>query len=140
MQALADLPHLKSLLLIECKDITGLLESAPELPQIESLVIQQCVNLDCNDLKHLRRIPNVKYIDLVCKTGTMNDTAIEHLSHLEHLETLALRIPWKDVTDVGLSKLASMKSLKKVIVLRWQSTPEQINRLQKAVPHCTLLY
>ncbi len=140
MEALADLPQLKDLIVGDCGPIAVLLKSMPVLPHVESCVVQNCPGFCSDDLRSLKRLPALKYLDLCCKTGTIDDTAMEQLSQMENLETLALRIPWNDVTDAGLAKLTTMKSLKKVIVLRHQSTPEQISRLQKAVPNCILSY
>jgi hypothetical protein len=140
MEALADLPQLHDLFIGDCGHIAVFMKSMPVLPHLESCVVQNCPGLCSDDLRCLKRLPAIKYLDLVCKTGAIDDTAMEHLSQLENLETLALRIPWKDVTDAGLEKLTTMKSLKKVIVLRHQCTPEQISRLQQAVPNCLLIY
>ena len=140
MEALADLPKLTHLDLQDCKVTAELLRSLPQLPPLESLTLARCTNYDSDDLRCLQRLPNLKDIDFVCETGSLNDAALEHLSQLQHLESIALRTPWKDVTDEGMAKLSRLKSLKKIYLWKIQCTPEQISRLQKAVPNCTLIY
>ena len=140
MGTLSDLPRLKSLSLGDCKPTATLLGSMPELPKLEDLVIQNCTGFGGDDLSCLERLPGLRNLDLLSRTGALNDTAFEHMSRLEHLETLALRMSWTDVTDAGLEKLSQLKSLKNIYLWRIQCTSEQISRLQKAVPNCTVVY
>ena len=138
LESLAALSKLGSLIICDGKYTNEVLEALPVLPSLESLVIQDCTGFIDDDLRHLLRLPNLKYIDILNKRSTLGDIALEYLSKLDRLETLALRTPWKDVTDEGLAKLAAMKSLKTIIVLRFQCSLDQIQRLQKALPNCTI--
>ena len=138
LESLTDLSNLNSLFIGDCKHTDEVLEALPELPLLESLVIQDCKGFVDDDLRHLQRLPNLKYLDVVCSTSSLGDVALEHLSQLNRLETLALRTPWKDVTDEGLAKLAGMKSLKQMYVLGHQCSPSQLQRLRKALPNCAI--
>ena len=97
-----------------------------------------CANFDDDDLRHLLRLPNVKHLGIVDDTSELGDIALEYISHLSQLETLGLRTSWTDVTDEGLAKLAAIKSLKQIHVLGRKCSPNQLQRLQKALPNCTI--
>ncbi len=140
MEALAEFPKLTHLDLQDCTVTSELLQSLPQLPKLQSLTLARCTNYDSDDLRCLQRLPDLKDIDLVCETGSLNDAALEHLSQLQHLESIALRTPWKDVTEEGMAKLSRLKSLQKIYLWKIQCSPGQIGRLQKAVPNCTLIY
>ncbi|MEK6261791.1 MAG: hypothetical protein AABP62_24600 [Planctomycetota bacterium] len=138
LESLTALSKLNSLFVANSNNADEVLGALPELPLVESFVIQDCVGFVDEDLRHLQRLPRLKYLDIVCRNASLGDTALEHLSHLDRLKTLALRTPWKNVTDEGLAKLAAMTSLKTIMVLGFQCSPGQLQRLQKALPNCTI--
>ncbi len=138
LESLTVLSKLNSLFIANSKYTDEVLGALPELPSVESFTVQDCVGFVDDDWRHLHRLPRLKYLDIVCRKALLGDVALEHLSQLHRLETLALRTPWKDVTDEGLAKLAAMKSLKTIMVLGFQCSPGQLQRLQKALPNCTI--
>ncbi len=143
MEALGELPRLKQLNFEDCTVTAELLASMPVLLTVESFSMTFCSNYDSDDLRHLKQMPALKEFCVTSKYRApeeLDDRALEHLSQLKNLETLCIRTSWTDVTDAGLAKLGALKSLKTVIVWEIQCTPEQISRLQKAVPNCTLIY
>ncbi len=138
LESLTSLSKLNSLFIGDCVSTGGVLEGLPELPSLQSLVIADCTGFVDDDLRHLLRLPNLNYLDIVCRKASLGDVALEHLSQLDRLETLALRTPWTDVTDEGLAKLAALKSLEQIYVMGDQCSPSQLQRLRKALPNCSI--
>lgn len=138
LDSLTALPKLKWLVVSDCRSTTEVLAAMPELPQLERLTIQSCMGFVDDDLKHLQRLRNLKFIDIVGQTP-LGDAALEHLSQLIHLEELALRSPCQSVTQDGMRALSRMKSLKELIVLGFQWTPEQLKLLRDQLPNCTIM-
>ena len=139
IESLAELPRLKTLFLGDCTVTGELLRSLPELPILECLNLQHCTQFNNDDLQHVGRLKQLQSIHISCADITINDTGIEHMSPLKHLKTLSLCCPWGDVTDAGLAKLATMRSLQEIHIRRFYSTPEQIDRLKRAVPKCQVI-
>ncbi len=143
MEALVHLPRLTQLNFQDCTVTAELLASLPVLLTVESFSMTHCSNFDNDDLRHLKQLPSLKYFDVTSHyqgPEKLDDRAFDNLSQLKNLETLCVRTSWTEVTDAGLVKLGALKSLKTVIVWKIQCTPQQISRLQKAVPNCTLIY
>lgn len=138
LQSLTALSKLNHLYFMDCQYTDDLWEALPDLPSLESLFVQNCTGFVDDDLRCLHRLPNLKILLVDGTTSPVGDVALTHLTQLNRLETLALCIPWPDVTDEGLAKLAAMKSLKQIIVRGHQCSPDQLQRLGKALPNCSI--
>ena len=138
LESLTALSSLNLLVIGNCKNTGEVLEALPVLPSLEALTFQNCVGFVDDDWQCLHRLPNLKWLYFKGKTSSLGDVALEHVSQLNRLEALTLWAPWNDVTDEGLAKLASMKSLKQIIILGHQCSLDQIQRLQKALPNCVI--
>ena len=125
LDSLPSLPRLKSLLIDGSRQTDQILKSLPEISTIEELVVQNCTGFADDDLAHLRRFPNLKYLDLV-RCGPINDKGLKHLCQLNHLETLAIRKSSGRFTNEGLESLKELPHLKEIIVLQGDFTAEQI--------------
>ena len=138
LESLNALSKLKLLFIADCKYTDEILKALPELPSLETLTFYNSTGFVDEDFHYLNRNPNLKTLAILCSTSSLGDVALEHVSQLKGLERLALLTPWTDVTDAGLAKLTTMKSLKQIIVSGAQCSPGQLQRLQKALPNCVI--
>ena len=80
--------------------------------------------------RHFRR---VRCIILV---GTATDNGLEHLKQLTKLEVLSLKDT--QITDAGLIHLEELSNLERLDFEGTQVTDEGVEKLQKALPNCTI--
>ncbi len=134
LDALTSLPKLKSLFFGNCPHANELLKSLPNLPLMETLVIQDCHGFTDDDLELLHRLPNLKYLDIV-KSSPVSDAGLIHLSQLENLETLAVRKSSGEISDRGLRALQQLKKLKELFLISGDLTPAQLQSLNQLLPN-----
>lgn len=90
------------------------------------------------DLVHLESLENIRHLALNCPKVT--DDGLKHLRQCRHLVELSIGNN-KNITDDGLMNLAVLKELSQ-LRLEWlpNVTDEGRERLQRALPHCTIRY
>ena len=90
-------------------------------------------NVSDAGLEHLKRLKDLRTLDLRAVSGGISDAGVEKLRGLVRLESLNLYK--SDVTDAGLEHLKGMKKLERVFLQETQVTDAGIEKLKKTFPN-----
>ncbi len=133
VQAMADLPSTKYLLLAENDVDDQILERIAPLPKLEELHLSNSKVTDLG-FRELRKFRRLRW--LVADRTLITDEALAELTSLP-LEELNLRET--RVTDAGILSLAKLTRLKKLDVRRTAVTAAGVARLRAALPNCWIM-
>jgi formylglycine-generating enzyme required for sulfatase activity/serine/threonine protein kinase len=134
LDAIQELPALKSLHLSETQVDDAGLSQLKHLPQLEYLSLGKTKITDAG-LANLRELTKLQTLWL-SDTG-VSDAGLAHLSGLSLLEQINLR--GSKVTDSGLSHLQGLKKLKVLDLQRTQVTKAGADNLDKILRSCRIL-
>lgn len=113
-----------------------LLDIAAELPQLAVLQITNTPVSDAGLGKSKSLAKNLVMLAFVGSTG-LGDDGLAGLTGLNNLEILSLE--GASVTDAGLVHLEKLPKLRRLNLNRTAVTPAGIERLQQALPNCTIV-
>jgi hypothetical protein len=94
----------------------------------------QKLSISDDGLKHLQTLVSLE--DLNLDGSQVGDRGLAYLESLTNLETLCLSDT--NVTDAGLTHLKSLTKLRQLAVYRTEVTAKGIDKLQQALPNCTI--
>jgi hypothetical protein len=93
----------------------------------EGLCLKDCV-------AQLRHLPHLRKLSIA--NDNLNDSVLQHLGPLDQLREFA--IYKADVTDAGLEHLKGLSQLQTLILQETKVTAEGVQKLQQALPNCTI--
>lgn len=130
-----DLTELEFLILhFAAVDGTGL-ESLQHLPNLKVLGLANSM-IDDGNAELISRCTSLEVIGLT--ETEIGDAGIAYLARMPHLTELQLESTL--VSDAGLEHLAAMGNLKKLNLRKTRVTKHAVNRLQKRLPGCDIVW
>ncbi len=90
--------------------------------------------LDGSGLRHLKSLPRLSSLDL--RKNPISDPNLAHLIALRALKRLSLR--GSAITDEGVQQICRLTTLRELDVAKTKISPEGLERIQLALPKCTI--
>jgi Leucine-rich repeat (LRR) protein len=138
---LKEIPQLRELLIDDWRtDPTISNETLKHIGEMKSLHLLSIGSASVTDegIAHLKEIPELRKL-LIYDWRTESTIANEALKHIGEMKSLhELSIRSASVTDEGLAHLENLPQLKQLRLTETKVTPEGVNRLQRALPSCTI--
>lgn len=106
-----------------------------EFSQLKTLYLDRTDVTDAG-LEHLSGLHNLD--ELWLSDTQVTDAGLEHLTALDNLGTLVL--DGTNVSDAGLDSLRRIESLRMLSLPYGKITLKQVERLQEALPNCSIHY
>ena len=138
LRALNGLVHFSYLSICDCENSASVLQEIQGLTQLDELSFERCTRFSDDDLKFLLKFTKLNYLCL-SECSPIGDAGLDHLSHLEKLETLDVAGSLVTLSDNGLQSLGKLKNLTTLLLSDNQFSPNQILPLQKLLPNCRIV-
>lgn len=110
-----------------------MLEAIRGMPEVQSIVFEQAMDLSGDSLKYLQSLPKLTRLEFRGQPE-INNESLSLIAQCQQLEVLVIR--YCKVTDEGLPVLASMARLKE-IQHAGQFSEQGLTRLRERLPELT---
>ena len=115
LKALSQVNQLKIIRIPECLVTDEGLKSLAELPELETLDVRRCRELTNAGMQHVKKMRNLRYLDLSLDIALLPETHITQegvceLTGLQNLTDLICRVI--DFNDEGCRKISELRTLK----------------------------
>lgn len=108
-----------------------------DLPDLESLVLDECLYIKGAGLRHLRRLSKLKLLSM--RNCMLSRAGLVNIGKLETLEVLKLSGSRVESIE-HLQELTRCRSLRKLNVRDMKISPEVISAIKRGLPKCKINY
>lgn len=135
--SLRSLTDFKQLTVLDCEDLSGVLQQIQGLNQFETIDLERSTGFSDEDLKCLSGFTSLKHVCLM-DCSSIGDIGLRHLSQLESLDSLVLTGSLAPISDDGIQSLAKLKNLTQLVFSGKHVPPDQVQTLRRSLPACLI--